>query len=150
MTEGTGEGEGESGDDGTDGGEDTVGDTDSGGDPVGELLNFDFRIHDDIESLVYVIWTSEVGGTAHVEYSFDDGEWLQTPPQEIDAGDHEQLLLGIPYNETFEWKVVVDSGEEVFTSAEQEAYTGDLPSMPEPTVTLSDPSQYEPRKVLDG
>ena len=151
VTEGTGEGEGESGDDGTDGGEDTVGDTDSGGDPVGELLSFDFRIHDDIESLVYVTWTSEVGGTAHIEYSFDDGEWLQTPPQEIDAGDHEQLLLGIPYNETFEWKVVVDSGEEVFTSAEQEAYTGDLPSMPEPTVTLSDPSQYEPSgKYLMG
>ena len=142
--EGEGEGEEESGEEGAEGGEDTMGDTDSGGEPVGELSNFDFQIHDDIESLVYVSWTSELGGTAHVEYAFDEDDWLQTPTQEIEAGDYEQLLLGIPYNETFEWKVVLDTGEEVYTSAEQEAYTGDLPNMPEPTVTLSDPAQYEP------
>jgi hypothetical protein len=116
---------------------DADGDTDTDTD-VGELSGLDWRLHEEIESLVYVSWEQDGTGTIQVEYSFDDGEWLTSPALEAGPGVHEQLLLGIPYGTDAAWRVVVEEG----ASAEGETITtGALPQgMRIPTVQVNEPT----------
>ena len=98
-----------------------------------------WRIHDDIESLVYVSWQQEGTCTGAVEYSFDKDDWLQSPTQTFAAGAQEVLLLGIPYDTDVLIRLVCDG----VTSDTIEAETENLPSgLPEPELVTSDPSQW--------
>ena len=104
------------------------------------------ELHTEIESLVYVNWTQNEPATVYVEYSFDPDEWHATPAQEVtEAQDVNMLLLGIPYEMDFSYRVVNDFGSGPLASDEHTGETGDLPDgMPQPTLIASDDTQYEP------
>ncbi len=104
---------------------------------------FSSRIHDDIGSLVYVSWVQSDDDTVTVEYSFDEGEWLSTPPLSVAAEETaEALLLGVPYGMTVTWRLV---GESLGVSEEQTATTDEQPGdLPPATLVLSDPLRYQP------
>ena len=42
-----------------------------------------YRLHDEIESLVYVTWTQEIPALASVEYRIDAEQWRSTPPRHL-------------------------------------------------------------------
>ena len=102
---------------------DTDTDSDSDTDTDTDLGTISWRLHEDIESLVYVSWDQGSAGTAHVEYRFDE-EWVSTPELSVEAGRAEALLLGIPYDTDVDFRVVSGS----LTSDDRTASTGNLPS----------------------
>jgi len=130
------------GDDGGDGGDDGGDDGGSGTDDTGEGGGdgpFSWDLHDEIESLIVVSWEQETAGTGYVEYSFDDGVWLQSPERSFSAGAETELLLGIPYETDVDIRLVQD-GE---TSEAVSATTGDLPSrLPVPEYVSGDADQW--------
>ena len=104
-----------------------------------------WRLNEDIGSLVYVNWKQRASATGWVEYSFDDGVWLSTPPEELGPGTHEALLLGVPYGTDVTWRVVTDDGSGPVTAEELVATTEDLPSdAPVAAVRIADPDRWEP------
>ncbi|RME27141.1 MAG: hypothetical protein D6798_05245 [Deltaproteobacteria bacterium] len=138
-----GGGDGGSADGGSaDGGSNDGGSNDGGA--VDLATNLSWRLHDDIESLAYVSWDQGATATMHVEYSFDDGDWLQSPPREFTGGERaEQILVGIPYGYTAEWRVVSDDDGTVVDG--DPITVGDLPEgLPLGEVLTADPLHWLP------
>jgi hypothetical protein len=108
-----------------------------------EVRSLDWRLHPDHPSLVYVSWVQDSAATVHVEFSFDPGEWRSSPSFGADAGENEQLLVGIPYETEAEWRVVLEGGNTFDGPA---ITTAELPEAL-PIAHLegtSDPSRWQP------
>ena len=121
--------------------DDDVGDDDSAG--AGPISAVSWRLHDELETLVYVSWEQGVDAEGYVEYRFEGDEWLRTPAASLTPGPHEQLLLGIPYETDVFFRVVNDDG--AVTSDDLVATTGAWPDgLPQPYLVTSAPGQYEP------
>ncbi len=126
--------------------DDTGPDSDDTGTPPGELLvTTGWRLHETVESLVYVGWEQGQAGTAWVEYSFDDGEWHSSPPFEAAAGAHEQVLVGIPYYYDVDWRVLLEVDGEQHSADGETASAGSLPDgLPVGEVQVSEDALWEP------
>ena len=126
-------------------GDDDTGDDDDTSSADGPVTGIQWRLHDEIEALVYVSWEQLEAAAVHVEYSFDEGQWLATSAFDAGQGEHEALLLGIPYDSDVRIKVASDLGEGPVFSAEVEAATGVQPAdLPPPALLQSDPAAWEP------
>ena len=107
------------------------------------------RVHSDYGTLFYVSWEQLVAATVWVEFSFDEGEWRSSPPIDAAAGPQEHLLLGIPYDEDFTWRIVNDFGggedpEAVFHTEDAEGETEEVPDeVPLPSVTIADEINWD-------
>ena len=110
---------------------DTGGGTGHTGLAIVQLSNVLGAVHPELGSLVEVSWSQNQPADVFVEYSYDKGEWHRSPARSLDAGPHEELLLGVPYGTDVTWRVVVDGG---VSSAEQVTTTDPLPTMPVPFV----------------
>jgi hypothetical protein len=124
-----------------------AGDTDTGGAwTEAQVSKVSTRLHEEIESLIYVSWEQGAAATVSVEYSFDEGEWHTTPPVEAAAGPVEQLLLGVPYGYEVTLRVVNDfGGGAVFAAGEVTAVAGALPEgLPLPELVSSVPDALYP------
>ena len=91
---------------GSDGGGSDGGGSDGGSDPLFQDLSS--RRYYYVESVVYARWDQSRDATVHVEYSFDEGQWLQTPAVERPPGTQEQVLLGVPFGAQVQWRLVGD------------------------------------------
>lgn len=121
---------------------DTDSDTDTDTDtlpPVG-ITDVTWRLHDTLETIAYVGWTQDGTGAVTIEYSVDPGIWLSTPEVVRDGGTWEQILLGIPYETTVDYRIL--TGGEI--ASEGSLTTGPTPEdLPVPTLESEDPSlQY--------
>ncbi len=119
------------------------GDDDTGLDGPG-VSNIEVNLHDEFESLVVVTWEQIEAGTVYVAYRFGDETY--TSPQAVrSAGDHEQVLLGIPYETDVELELVVDRGEGPESSDSLAITTDDIPALvPPATVFVADAERYDP------
>ncbi len=112
----------------------------------------DVALDETIPTLVTVSWEQDVAGTAWVEYRFDDEDWMHTPYRAVEAGPASALLLGIPYETTFEFRVASDDSPDetpdeanTVRTGTGRAVTGDWPeSLPEPTLLVHEPDAEEP------
>lgn len=96
-------------------------------------------LHEAIGSIVVASWDQPVAADVHVEYSFDDGEWLTAPTRALEAGPATEQLYGVPYATPVEVRLV--SGEDVLGTAS--ILTAELPvGFPLPTLLSSDPAAY--------
>ncbi|RME27366.1 MAG: hypothetical protein D6798_04725 [Deltaproteobacteria bacterium] len=105
---------------------DTASGADTGAGPDGGATHDDSRLtavsarlHDDIGSMVIVSWDQAEPGTSAVRYMVDPGRWHSTPPVHREAGHHEQLVLGVPYEHPVRLQVTLetDAGDRVRSSA---------------------------------
>jgi Arylsulfotransferase (ASST) len=112
--------------------------------PEAPLAEVSIAQDDDIGSVMWVTWTQEVAADAWVEWSLD-GEPVQTTPLTARApGTHSQIVLGIPYDQSFTWQVKLSDGVQSAASELGTAQTGTLPSrFPEPTVLVADETRYD-------
>jgi hypothetical protein len=94
----------------------------------GRIHDLRWRLHGSIRSIVYVSWSQDVAGPTFVRYQFDDDDWISAPTRELEAGDHEQIVIGIPYDRRFRLQIVVDAGSEEIVSTTIEGQTAELPS----------------------
>ena len=99
----------------------------------------DWSLHTEIESLITLQWDQIGDATGHVEYSFDEGVWMQSPQRTFTSGIEEQLLLGIPYDTEVSIRLVRDGQ----TSEPIMATTGHLPSrLPKPEYVSGEPDLW--------
>ena len=113
--------------------------------PLEPATDLSWRLDEAIESLVHLSWQQSGAATGKVEYSFDEGEWLLSPVEFRDAGAHDDLLLGIPFDTEVRARVVLERDGAELTSAEVTAITGVIPDeLPLPEVLVSQPDQWEP------
>lgn len=102
-------------------------------------------LHPEIGSIVQVSWRQEVDGDSWVEYRFDGDRWLTSPAVQRDEGEHEQLLLGIPYDTKLQLRVVAEDGAVVQRSQVLAAHTDPLPSQVlQPRLLVAEPDRWEP------
>jgi hypothetical protein len=121
---------------------DDTGDTTTS--PPGFVEDVTASLDPGIGSIVVVAWVQNATADSHVEFSFDDGVWVSSPITTRTAGPQEELLLGVPYDETITWRLVVTDGTETFTSPDATIANGPLPAMaPVLLVHTSDPARYD-------
>ncbi len=97
--------------------------------PVSEL---EASVHHEVATILELSWTQdEDAEQAWVEYRFDGQDWWSTPTQDGDAGEHSQVLLGIPAELEVEIRVA-NTGDPVLYSETISASTG---ALPEPLTT---------------
>jgi len=133
------EGSGIVGDDDDDGDDDTA----DGGDVVADIQA---ALHEEFASIVVVTWDQRRPARGWVEYSFDDGTWLASPALEREAGPAEELLLGIPYEDAVQIRVVQEEdGGAAQTFDGPDITTGAMPidDLPGWTVLTADPERYD-------
>ena len=109
--------------------------------PVQDVVH---RAHEQIVSLIYVEWEQAEAMTGYVEFSFDEGEWWSSPSKTFEAGPAEQLLLGIPYDIDFTYRVVMETASGPVATADYVGKTDRLSGLPLPDLGVSDPDRYEP------
>ena len=110
------------------------------------ISGLEWTTHDEIESLVHVDFEQLHPAIAWVEFrAVEDDDWSQTPSQELGIGAASFLLLGIPYDADFVFRVANDFGEGPLYSDESSGSTPATPEgLPLVQVHLSDPAAYEP------
>ncbi len=113
---------------------------------VAQVENVAWSAHEEIESLVYVTFDQRYAADVWVEFQpAGDEEWMSTPVQTLEPGEASFLLLGLPYDHDFVFRVVNDFGE---GPAPSEDFTGATPAthdaLPLVQVHSSDPEAYEP------
>ena len=110
---------------------------------VGDIA---WRLHDTLETLVYVSWEQRLPGVAWVEYQVDpEGEWMRSPAQHLGTGPAEHLLLGIPYDTSFTFRIVNDLGLGPMATEEQVGTTAAHPELlPLPALGTVNPGDWDP------
>lgn len=157
-------------DSGAETGEDseTAGDSESGADSGGDsgeesgdsevpdpvvLSEASLSVHPVVGSLLVARWTQSAAAEVSVRYGLPDEALGASPPTWREAGTHEQLLVGIPYDADVEAQVVAEGEGGPVESAPLTAHTDPLPEgVPAPVLNASDPSAWgaEDRWLLIG
>ncbi len=109
---------------------------------AGIIREVDAVLHETIESIVVVSWTQDAPAQTWLEFSVDGGTWLASPHEQREAGAHEELLLGIPYDCEAQYRFMTDDG------VAGETYSISTGPQPEgvPTLELlsADPEAWDP------
>jgi hypothetical protein len=127
----------------------SIPDDDSGlGGTTGQLVgSLSAKVSDDVGSIIVVKWNQAESADTHLEFSFESGSWLSSRTRTRDAGVQQDLILGVPYERTVTWRLVVQGGKSAYTSPDATIKTDDLPSgLPENKVDEDawDPTLQEP------
>jgi hypothetical protein len=124
-------------------------DTDADTDPVEPITvsEVGWRLHDSIETLVWLGWTQDGPADMRVEYQFSGEGWLSSPEVTREAGSHEQILLGIPYDTQVSWRLLAEGQ---LVAEGDDIVTGETPEgLPLATLESADETRwYEPGRYL--
>ena len=103
------------------------------------------RTDDEFGSFVILGWEQRGEGQVWVRYSFDAGDWRESPHQALGEGMHEVLLLGIPYESTVSWQLIYDKDGAEVVLEEGSTATDPLPEgLPVPSLLVADETAWEP------
>ncbi|MFH1468278.1 MAG: aryl-sulfate sulfotransferase [Pseudomonadota bacterium] len=119
---------------------------DSGAPPEPAIEDVAWALHEDLTTLVDVTFTLTDPAEVRVEFRpTDDADWLSTPSQTLAAGPASFLLLGLPHESDFVFRVLADFGAGATEGAEQVGATGAWPEgLPVARLNASDPERYDP------
>ncbi len=110
-------------------------------------------VHADVVTILDVSWTQdEDADLAWIEFGYDDVVLLTTPAQARGAGEHSEVLLGIPADTEVSFVIYNQVGDELLVSAEVfTGTTGALPSaLLEPQLIHHDPVIASPEPWVMG
>ncbi len=104
------------------------------------------RLHEDIETIVYVAWEQLEPATVWVEYGLDGEDWHASPTRDLQPGPQEALLLGCPYDSEVGFRVVAAmEGRDAWSSQDDSIQTGEQPSgVPVMDVVAADEAAWDP------
>jgi hypothetical protein len=113
--------------------------------PGPPLEGLELRLHEEIESLVYTNWEQLEQAMVWVEYGSDTLGWQQSPARDLAAGPQEQILLGIPYEQAIEVRLVAEMDGETWWSDHEPVSTGEQPTgVPTMEVLAVDEASLDP------
>jgi hypothetical protein len=92
-------------------------------------------------SLVHARWTQSAEAVTYVQYALPGEPWRQSPSSRREAGEHEALLVGLPFDSEVRWRVVSEGARSEEVSAHTAAPPPDLP---QGQLLVADPSRYDP------
>ena len=99
------------------------------------------RIDKNYGTLVTLSWSQPVQDDVHVAFEVAPDEWRTTPAQNLSVGPAQFLLLGIPYDTDFSFRIV----STLHTSESFTRSTGALPQgFPKPTLLTYQPDATHP------
>ena len=120
-------------------------DTDDGG--TGGPLRIDdddVYVHDLIESILVVEWTQTAPAEGHLEFMFENDEWHSSPVKSYDAGTHQELMLGVPYESLVTWRLVLEDGDLKVQTEDDQEENGEYPyDAPYHTLHTADAARYD-------
>jgi len=99
------------------------------------------EVHDDVETLLVVSWTQDADAdAAWLEFTFEDDVWSSSPAVARDAGEHSEVVLGVPGDTEVTVRIVNEIGGEVLASKEEwTETTGEVPDdLPAPSLVSWD------------
>jgi hypothetical protein len=123
--------------------DDTDPDTDT---PLADAPVSDLQatVHDEIGSLVTARWDQLEACSALVRYRLEGEAWRESPTRQLEAGEQEQLLLGLPFGVEVELRVVNDCGQGALHSATIAVQTAPLPEgLPHAAVVSSEETRWD-------
>ncbi len=113
--------------------------------PLPPLEGLELRLHEEIESLVYASWQQLQPATVRVEFGSETLGWRQSPERELGIGAQEQILLGIPYEQAIEVRLVAEVDGETWESEPEPVTTGEQPTgVPTMEVLAVDEARLDP------
>lgn len=105
-----------------------------------------------VQTVARVSWSQAVDLDAvWIEFSFETDEWMQSPERELAAGDHSEMMLGVPEGLSVEIRVVGRSARTEFVSPSLTHQNPMAPAaMPRPTIELFDADKASPNRWMLG
>lgn len=89
-------------------------------------------------------WTQQGEGLVYFKYTYDD-ETHETTSATYGDGEHELVVLGVPYSETVDWKMIYDVGNGEIICGAGDLVTTPLPEgIPSPRLEVLDEDRIEP------
>ena len=133
------------------GDDDDTGDDDSA-DTLAPVTDISAGLHPGIFTIIVVSWTQRVDADqAWLEFTFENDEWSGSPAEPRPAGQHSEVILGVPPYTDVRFRVVNEIGGERFDSDEHTSTTGVIPAhLPQPTLVTWDPDLTSPEPWLLG
>lgn len=116
---------------------------DAGGSGVvsGEFVgNVEVTVHENVNTILVVTWTQlEAADQVWLEFSFETGNVMTSPPRPGTTGEHREKVLGIPGETDVTIRVVSSAGGMNYATPDQAGRTDAVPSgMPTPAVDMFD------------
>jgi len=108
-----------------------------------ELTGATALLNTEHETVAHVSWNQSEDADVHLEFSFEKDIWATSPVRSLTAGDHEELILGVPYDVDVSWRIVADNAGGVTTTPEQSIRTGPVPDYPPNEVRVADAAAWD-------
>ncbi len=114
-------------------------------DAVVPLQDVQARLHETIESLVYLSWEQLEPATVWVEYGLDGETWHSSPALTLEPGPQQALLLGLPYGVEGGYRVLAQGDGYSWQGDPGLVTTGEQPhGVPSMEVLAVDPARLDP------
>jgi len=84
-------------------------------------------VNETIGSVVHVSWQQDGAASSWIEFSTDGETWQRSPERTRDAGAHDDLILGVPYDSSFGFRVATDTGSGAVYTEGETASNGPIP-----------------------
>ena len=75
-----------------------------------EIADLAVTVHDQMGSILEVTWTQSAAATSWLEFSFDEDQWLISPPTKRSAGAAEERVLGAPFGVEVQLRLAWEGG----------------------------------------
>ncbi len=110
-------------------------------------------VHPEVATILEVTWTQdEDADAAYLEFTFEDGRWSQSPAEARAAGEHREVILGVPAETDVSVQIVNEIGGEQRVS--EQLYSGTTGPLPEdllaPELVSYDPELAHPAGYMLG
>ncbi len=103
-----------------------------------------WELLDDLPSVVRVTWQQHTTATTFLEFAPRGEDWSTSPPTRREAGQAEELLLGLPYATDFEFRLLEEGSEGLSRGETLQGRTGDFPpGLQVPQVSVSRPELWD-------
>jgi hypothetical protein len=121
---------------------DTDYELDAGPDSGSPISKVSIEMHEKVKTVLVVHWTQvSDADSAWLRFTFENNEWLQTPPRFAGKGENQEVILGVPEETVVTFHVVTESGGVTGETVPLTAATGAAPSaMPRATILHYDPA----------
>jgi hypothetical protein len=95
-----------------------------------------------VSTVLIVKWRQNAQtGSVRLKFTFENGEYLESPKKPGKIGEHREVVLGVPSETEVTFYVVNENGGEEVDSQAYTGTTGSLPGeMPRPTLLTYEPS----------
>lgn len=110
------------------------------------------EVDDDVNTILVVTWTQAMAAEqTWLEFTFEGGNVMTSPPRGGETGAHREVVLGVPGDTDVTVRVMSRAGGTDYRSSDYMGRTEPVPSaMPEPTIVSYDPTIASSDRYLFG